>query len=213
MDSLCFFREILYRPHQALWPFVFGMFEVKGERLLRSKLRKKLACACWETVGNGTRVFLLARAESGLFASCAPGSTTTSLVASRADLLVVYAELFECLIRAKKLVWKNLGEPTGNKGISLPPGGLVVASPFLRPSKTNVDKLLITRMARTKPSQVLLFASVDQPILRTLPPGSAFALCLILGIAPAANVGRQSSLISPHKLITLNAMDPRLNWA
>ena len=63
-------------------------------------------------------VFLLARAESGLFASCVSGSTTTSLVASRADLLMMHAELFECLICVKKLVWKNLGEP-GNKSISL----------------------------------------------------------------------------------------------
>ncbi len=62
-------------------------------------------------------VFLLARTESGLFASWVSGSTVR-VTASRADLLMMYAELFEYLICAQKLVWRNLGEP-GNKGINL----------------------------------------------------------------------------------------------
>ncbi|PIL28109.1 transporter [Ganoderma sinense ZZ0214-1] len=52
-----------------------------------------------------------------------------------------------------------------------------------------------------------------QPILRTLPPKSSFAPCLIIGIALAANIGGQSSPISsPQNLIALGAMDPQLDW-
>ncbi|PPQ83985.1 hypothetical protein CVT25_000531, partial [Psilocybe cyanescens] len=53
-----------------------------------------------------------------------------------------------------------------------------------------------------------------RPILRTLPPKSAFGPCLILAIALAANVGGQSSPISsPQNLIALDAMDPKVDWA
>ncbi|ELU40344.1 phosphate permease [Rhizoctonia solani AG-1 IA] len=52
-----------------------------------------------------------------------------------------------------------------------------------------------------------------KPILRTLPQGSSFAPCLILAIALAANIGGQSSPISsPQNLITLQYMDPPLDW-
>ncbi|KAG5652755.1 hypothetical protein H0H81_003842 [Sphagnurus paluster] len=53
-----------------------------------------------------------------------------------------------------------------------------------------------------------------QPILRNLPPKSAFGPCLILAIALAANIGGQSSPISsPQNLIALHEMDPKLDWA
>lgn len=113
-------------------------------------------------------------------------------------------------------------------------GGFTIASAL---SKTAIDRVLITRvlsLAGTRPSIVLLafmgvacFASMwisnvaaptlcfslIQPILRTLPPKSKFAPCLILGIALAANIGGQSSPISsPQNLIALAAMEPQLDW-
>lgn len=113
-------------------------------------------------------------------------------------------------------------------------GGFTIASAI---SKTNIDRVLITRVlsfAGTRPSTVLLsfmivscFASMwisnvaaptlcftlIRPILRTLPPKSSFAPCLILAIALAANIGGQSSPISsPQNLIVLQHMDPPLDW-
>ncbi|KAH6901271.1 SPX domain-containing protein [Coprinopsis sp. MPI-PUGE-AT-0042] len=113
-------------------------------------------------------------------------------------------------------------------------GGFTISSAL---SKTNIDRILITRvlhLAGTKPSRVLLafmgvscFASMwisnvaaptlcftlIRPILRTLPPKSAFGPCLILAIALAANIGGQSSPISsPQNLIALAAMEPTLDW-
>ncbi|RKP39742.1 SPX domain-containing protein [Dimargaris cristalligena] len=59
---------------------------------------------------------------------------------------------------------------------------------------------------------VLCF-SLIQPILRTLPPGSPFARCLIIGIALASNIGGMSSPISsPQNIIALDVMKPALNW-
>ncbi|KAK2467241.1 hypothetical protein APHAL10511_000790 [Amanita phalloides] len=132
---------------------------------------------------------------------------------------------------ATKFVFSTIFSPT----IMLLIGGFTISSAL---SKTNIDKLIITRvlsMAGTRPPIVLLafmgvscFASMwisnvaaptlcftlIRPILRTLPPKSAFAPCLILGIALAANVGGQSSPISsPQNLIALQAMDPPLDWA
>jgi len=53
-----------------------------------------------------------------------------------------------------------------------------------------------------------------RPMLRTLPPRSTFAPCLILAIALAANIGGQSSPISsPQNLIALQYMDPPVDWA
>ncbi|KAF8638963.1 hypothetical protein AX17_001824 [Amanita inopinata Kibby_2008] len=132
---------------------------------------------------------------------------------------------------ATKFVFSVIFSPT----IMLLIGGFTISSAL---SKTNIDKVLITRvlsMAGTRPSTVLLafmgvscFASMwisnvaaptlcftlIRPILRTLPPKSAFAPCLILAIALAANIGGQSSPISsPQNLIALQAMDPPLDWA
>ncbi|TDL25556.1 SPX-domain-containing protein [Rickenella mellea] len=132
---------------------------------------------------------------------------------------------------ATKYIFQQMFSPT----IMLLIGGFTIASAL---SKTNIDRILITRvlsLAGTRPSTVLLafmgvacFASMwisnvaaptlcftlIRPILRTLPPKSPFAPCLILGIALAANIGGQSSPISsPQNLIALGAMEPPLDWA
>ncbi|KAI0636294.1 Sodium/sulfate symporter [Trametes polyzona] len=131
---------------------------------------------------------------------------------------------------ATKHVFSVMFSPT----IMLLIGGFTIASAL---SKTAIDRVLITKvlsLAGTRPSTVLLafmgvacFASMwisnvaaptlcftlIQPILRTLPPRSSFAPCLIIGIALAANIGGQSSPISsPQNLIAIGAMDPPLDW-
>ncbi|CDO75104.1 hypothetical protein BN946_scf185010.g29 [Trametes cinnabarina] len=131
---------------------------------------------------------------------------------------------------ATKHVFSVMFSPT----IMLLIGGFTIASAL---SKTAIDRVIITKvlsLAGTRPSIVLLafmgvacFASMwisnvaaptlcftlIQPILRTLPPKSSFAPCLIIGIALAANIGGQSSPISsPQNLIALSAMDPPLDW-
>ncbi|RXW22189.1 hypothetical protein EST38_g3659 [Candolleomyces aberdarensis] len=114
-------------------------------------------------------------------------------------------------------------------------GGFTISSAL---SKTNIDRVIFTRvlwLAGSKPKTVLLafmfvscFASMlisnvaaptlcfalVRPILRTLPPKSAFGPCLILAIALAANIGGQSSPISsPQNLIAIGDMDPTLDWS
>ncbi|KIO25061.1 hypothetical protein M407DRAFT_15305 [Tulasnella calospora MUT 4182] len=127
---------------------------------------------------------------------------------------------------ATKYVFSIMFSPT----IMLLIGGFTIASAL---SKSNIDRILITRvlsLAGTRPSIVLLafmlvscFASnvaaptlcftLVRPILATLPAGSRFAPCVILGIALAANIGGQSSPISsPQNLIALQEMDPSLDW-
>ncbi|CCM02295.1 uncharacterized protein FIBRA_04383 [Fibroporia radiculosa] len=131
---------------------------------------------------------------------------------------------------ATKFIFSVMFSPT----IMLLIGGFTIASAL---SKTAIDRVLITKvlsLAGTRPSVVLLafmgvacFASMwisnvaaptlcfslIQPILRTLPPRSKFAPCLILGIALAANIGGQSSPISsPQNLIALAEMNPQLDW-
>ncbi|KAF5379679.1 hypothetical protein D9615_005804 [Tricholomella constricta] len=132
---------------------------------------------------------------------------------------------------ATKWVFSVMFSPT----IMLLIGGFTISSAL---SKTNIDRVLITKvlsMAGSRPSTVLLafmgvscFASMwisnvaaptlcftlIRPILRNLPPKSAFGPCLILAIALAANIGGQSSPISsPQNLIALQAMEPPLDWA
>ncbi|KAJ7613156.1 SPX domain-containing protein [Roridomyces roridus] len=131
---------------------------------------------------------------------------------------------------ATSVIFSLMFSPT----IMLLIGGFTISSAL---SKTNIDRVLITRvlsLAGTRPSTVLLafmgvscFASMwisnvaaptlcftlIRPILRTLPPKSSFAPCLILAIALAANIGGQSSPISsPQNLIALAAMDPPVSW-
>ncbi|KAI0077806.1 Sodium/sulfate symporter [Panus rudis PR-1116 ss-1] len=133
-------------------------------------------------------------------------------------------------VDATGYIFSQMFSPT----IMLLIGGFTIAAAL---SKTSIDRILITKVlsfAGTKPSTVLLafmgvacFASMwisnvaaptlcftlIRPILRTLPPKSAFAPCLILGIALAANIGGQSSPISsPQNLIALQHMEPPLDW-
>ncbi|KAJ2744671.1 low-affinity phosphate transporter [Coemansia sp. BCRC 34301] len=59
---------------------------------------------------------------------------------------------------------------------------------------------------------VLCF-SLIKPILRTLPVGSTFAPCLIIGIALASNVGGMASPISsPQNIIAIDTMHPPPSW-
>ncbi|KAI8320418.1 SPX-domain-containing protein [Martensiomyces pterosporus] len=59
---------------------------------------------------------------------------------------------------------------------------------------------------------VLCF-SLIKPILRTLPNGSTFAPCLIIGIALASNVGGMASPISsPQNIIAIDTMHPSPSW-
>ncbi|KAJ2414317.1 low-affinity phosphate transporter [Coemansia sp. IMI 209128] len=59
---------------------------------------------------------------------------------------------------------------------------------------------------------VLCF-SLIKPILRTLPNGSTFAPCLIIGIALASNVGGMASPISsPQNIIAIDTMHPPPSW-
>lgn len=59
---------------------------------------------------------------------------------------------------------------------------------------------------------VLCF-SLIRPILRTLPAGSTFAPCLIIGIALASNVGGMASPISsPQNIIAIDTMHPSPSW-
>lgn len=112
------------------------MFEVEGERLLRSELRKGHVLGMEPAVTIVPVVFLFARRVDCLpFSS---GSTPTSLAASRVDLLMMYAELFECLICAKKPVWKSLGEPR-NKCISLSQYGTAISGSLTRVLTTSTE--------------------------------------------------------------------------
>ncbi|KAH8923124.1 SPX-domain-containing protein [Atractiella rhizophila] len=131
---------------------------------------------------------------------------------------------------ATKFIFSQMFSPT----IMLLIGGFTIAAAL---SKQNIDKVLARKVlsfAGTKPHNVLLaymfvatFSSMwisnvaapvlcyslIQPILRTLPPTSAFSKSLILGIALASNVGGQSSPISsPQNLIALEYMHPVLGW-
>ncbi|CAO3655271.1 unnamed protein product [Mucor hiemalis] len=59
---------------------------------------------------------------------------------------------------------------------------------------------------------VLCFSLID-PILRTLPDGSAVAPCLLLGIALASCIGGMTSPISsPQNIVTLQYMSPNPGW-
>ncbi|KXN91756.1 hypothetical protein AN958_12370 [Leucoagaricus sp. SymC.cos] len=147
-------------------------------------------------------------------------------------LRVICDDKFERLTTpdATKYVFSIMFNPT----IMLLIGGFTISSAL---SKTNIDRVIITRVlsfAGSKPRTVLLafmcvscFASMwisnvaaptlcftlIRPILRTLPPQSTFAPCLILAIALAANIGGQSSPISsPQNLIAIGDMDPQIGW-
>ncbi|KAG0200710.1 low-affinity phosphate transporter [Mortierella sp. GBA30] len=84
------------------------------------------------------------------------------------------------------------------------PGSVLLANMLV----ATVASMWISNVA----APVLCF-SLIQPILRTLPPGSSFAKCLILGIALASNVGGMASPISsPQNIIAIEYMQPAPSW-
>ncbi|ORY77737.1 Na+/dicarboxylate, Na+/tricarboxylate and phosphate transporter [Protomyces lactucae-debilis] len=131
---------------------------------------------------------------------------------------------------ATKYIFSAMWTPT----IMLLLGGFSIAAAL---SKYHIAKLLATKILSrvgTNPRMVLLaimfvaaFASmwisnvaapvlcfsIIQPILRTLPNGSEFAKCLIIGIALASNVGGMASPIaSPQNIVALQNMSPPPSW-
>ncbi|KAF9194088.1 low-affinity phosphate transporter, partial [Haplosporangium sp. Z 27] len=85
-----------------------------------------------------------------------------------------------------------------------------------RPSTMLLANMLVATLASMWISNVaapVLCFSLIQPILRTLPPGSSFGKCLIIGIALASNVGGMASPISsPQNIIAIEYMSPAPSW-
>ncbi|KAJ2610907.1 low-affinity phosphate transporter [Coemansia sp. RSA 1365] len=92
----------------------------------------------------------------------------------------------------------------------------VLARAGAKPRAVLLANMLVATFASMWISNVaapVLCFSLARPILRTLPPGSPFAPCLIIGIALAANVGGMASPISsPQNIIALGAMHPPPSW-
>ncbi|KAG0273996.1 low-affinity phosphate transporter [Linnemannia exigua] len=93
---------------------------------------------------------------------------------------------------------------------------VVLSKAGTRPSAVLLANMLVATVASMWISNVaapVLCFSLIQPILRTLPPGSSFAKCLILGIALASNVGGMASPISsPQNIIAIEYMRPAPSW-
>ncbi|KAF8934373.1 low-affinity phosphate transporter [Haplosporangium bisporale] len=93
---------------------------------------------------------------------------------------------------------------------------VVLSRAGTRPSAVLLANMLVATVASMWISNVaapVLCFSLIQPILRTLPPGSSFAKCLILGIALASNVGGMASPISsPQNIIAIEYMSPAPSW-
>ncbi|KAI1290656.1 low-affinity phosphate transporter [Mortierella claussenii] len=93
---------------------------------------------------------------------------------------------------------------------------VVLSRAGTRPSAVLLANMLVATVASMWISNVaapVLCFSLIQPILRTLPPGSSFAKCLILGIALASNVGGMASPISsPQNIIAIEYMNPAPSW-
>ncbi|KAF9975206.1 low-affinity phosphate transporter [Actinomortierella ambigua] len=92
----------------------------------------------------------------------------------------------------------------------------VLSKAGTRPSAVLLANMAVATIASMWISNVaapVLCFSLIQPILRTLPPGSSFAKCLILGIALASNVGGMASPISsPQNIIAIEYMHPNPSW-
>ncbi|KAF9344604.1 low-affinity phosphate transporter, partial [Mortierella sp. AD094] len=93
---------------------------------------------------------------------------------------------------------------------------VVLSKAGTRPSATLLANMLVATVASMWISNVaapVLCFTLIQPILRTLPPGSSFGKCLILGIALASNVGGMASPISsPQNIIAIEYMSPAPSW-
>ncbi|KAJ2465047.1 low-affinity phosphate transporter, partial [Coemansia sp. RSA 2322] len=97
----------------------------------------------------------------------------------------------------------------------------IIASWVLSKAGTNPKTVLLAYMLvatfasmwiSNVAAPVLCF-SLIKPILRTLPTGSTFAPCLIIGIALASNVGGMASPISsPQNIIAIDTMHPAPSW-
>ncbi|KAF9346682.1 low-affinity phosphate transporter, partial [Mortierella sp. AD094] len=93
---------------------------------------------------------------------------------------------------------------------------VVLSRAGTRPSAVLLANMLVATVASMWISNVaapVLCFSLIQPILRTLPPGSSFGKCLILGIALASNIGGMASPISsPQNIIAIEYMNPAPSW-
>ncbi|KAJ2826042.1 low-affinity phosphate transporter, partial [Coemansia erecta] len=92
----------------------------------------------------------------------------------------------------------------------------VLSKAGTRPRTVLLANMLVATFASMWISNVaapVLCFSLIRPILRTLPTGSTFAPCLIIGIALASNVGGMASPISsPQNIIAISTMHPAPSW-
>ncbi|KAF9170343.1 low-affinity phosphate transporter [Mortierella sp. AD011] len=93
---------------------------------------------------------------------------------------------------------------------------VVLSRAGTHPNVMLIANMLVATFASMWISNVaapVLCFSLIQPILRTLPPGSSFGKCLILGIALASNVGGMASPISsPQNIVAIEYMFPAPSW-
>lgn len=101
-------------------------------------------------------------------------------------------------------------------GIAKALASFVLSKAGTRPSQVLLVNMLVASMASMWISNVaapVLCLSLIQPILRTLPVGSSFGPCLIMGIALASNLGGIASPIaSPQNVIAIQNMSPPPSW-
>jgi phosphate transporter len=101
-------------------------------------------------------------------------------------------------------------------GIAKALASFVLSKAGTKPSSVLLVNMLVASMASMWISNVaapVLCLSLIQPILRTLPVGSPFAPCLIMGIALASNLGGIASPIaSPQNVIAIQNMSPPPSW-
>jgi phosphate transporter len=102
-------------------------------------------------------------------------------------------------------------------GIAKALASFVLSKAGTKPSSVLFVNMLVASMASMWISNVaapVLCLSLIQPVLRTLPVGSPFAPCLIMGIALASNLGGIASPIaSPQNVIAIQNMSPPPSWA
>lgn len=101
-------------------------------------------------------------------------------------------------------------------GIAKALASFVLSKAGTCPSRVLLVNMLVASMASMWISNVaapVLCLSLIQPILRTLPVGSPFGPCLIMGIALASNLGGIASPIaSPQNVIAIQNMSPPPSW-
>ncbi|KAJ2458274.1 low-affinity phosphate transporter [Coemansia sp. RSA 2424] len=158
-------------------------------------------------------------------------------------LLVPFMTVMLGVMRSPAQSHKQLGASDASKAvfsamfspvIMLLLGGFALAAALSKHDIARIIASWVLSKAGTNPKTVLLaymlvatFASMwisnvaapvlcfslIKPILRTLPTGSTFAPCLIIGIALASNVGGMASPISsPQNIIAIDTMHPPPSW-